>query len=278
MKVLIPMSGGVNSTYALWRWLKESDHEIVSIFFKEYGYELYSVEELAVMRVKEWLEKNTRSFTLLPPISRQTYYDYRPIRKGFRHLTNYGNLIDRFENMADVLVKENCDAIVYGYSLENTSTDCYWAIKSILERTGKKVYWGSTVIRELEIPKEWAFPEPEDTGTFIETISGRWEQLEALPEELRSLVVTCSGPAGKQATPLPHPTSECWHCAVMEAYETSGMSGYEFDQWLAERIFAGKWRPNADPQSTTYRNSGIRPKSPNHILHEMKQSLKCPTF
>ena len=107
MKVLIPMSGGVNSTYALWRWLKESDHEIVSIFFKEYGYELYSVEELAVMRVKEWLEKNTRSFTLLPPISRQTYYDYRPIRKGFRHLTNYGNLIDRFENMADVLVRNN---------------------------------------------------------------------------------------------------------------------------------------------------------------------------
>ena len=105
MKVLIPMSGGVNSTYALWRWLDDSDHEIVSIFFKEYSYEMYSAEELAVTTIKHWLEKNIRSFTLLPPIHRVTQQDYRPIRKGFRHLVNYGNLIDRFENMADVLVK-----------------------------------------------------------------------------------------------------------------------------------------------------------------------------
>ena len=50
------------------------------------------------MRVKDWLEKNIRSFTLLPPVHRQTRHDFRPIRKGFRHLVNYGNLIDRFEN------------------------------------------------------------------------------------------------------------------------------------------------------------------------------------
>jgi hypothetical protein len=274
MKVLIPMSGGVNSTYALWRWLDDSDHEIVSIFFKEYSYEMYSAEELAVMTIKHWLEKNIRSFTLLPPIHRVTQHDYRPIRKGFRHLTNYGNIINRFEIIADTLIKENCDALVHGYSLENTSTDCYWAYKDILERTGKKIYWGSTDIRELEIPKAWAFPEPEDTGTFMETISGRWEQLEALPEGLRSLVITCSGPSGKQATPPPHPTSDCWHCAVMEAYKTSGLSGCEFDQWLAERIFAGKWRKDADPKSTTYRNAGIRPGSPNPLLYEMKENAE----
>ena len=35
MKVLIPYSGGVNSIYALWRWLVETDHEIVAVYASE---------------------------------------------------------------------------------------------------------------------------------------------------------------------------------------------------------------------------------------------------
>ena len=30
MKILIPFSGGVNSTYTMWRWLTETDYEIVA--------------------------------------------------------------------------------------------------------------------------------------------------------------------------------------------------------------------------------------------------------
>ena len=35
MKVLIPFSSGVNSTYALHRWLTETDHDIVAIYALE---------------------------------------------------------------------------------------------------------------------------------------------------------------------------------------------------------------------------------------------------
>ena len=35
MKMLIPFSGGVNSTYAMWRWLTETDCEIVARYATE---------------------------------------------------------------------------------------------------------------------------------------------------------------------------------------------------------------------------------------------------
>ena len=31
MKILIPFSGGINSTYSLYRWLTETDNDIIAI-------------------------------------------------------------------------------------------------------------------------------------------------------------------------------------------------------------------------------------------------------
>ena len=35
MKILIPFSGGINSTYTMWRWLTETDCEIVARYAVE---------------------------------------------------------------------------------------------------------------------------------------------------------------------------------------------------------------------------------------------------
>ena len=41
MKILIPFSGGVNSTYTMWRWLTETDYEVVA----RYAIEEYENDE-----------------------------------------------------------------------------------------------------------------------------------------------------------------------------------------------------------------------------------------
>lgn len=58
MKILIPFSGGVNSTYALWRWLSDTDHEITAICAEEQWSDTPNNEESVVV----WLRDNIRNF------------------------------------------------------------------------------------------------------------------------------------------------------------------------------------------------------------------------
>ena len=39
MKILIPFSGGVNSTYSLYRWLSETDADIISLYGVDQWYD-----------------------------------------------------------------------------------------------------------------------------------------------------------------------------------------------------------------------------------------------
>ena len=65
MKILIPFSGGINSTYSLYRWLTETDAEVLSndMLDEEFECTEYNLEQSN--RIKEivlFLKAETRDF------------------------------------------------------------------------------------------------------------------------------------------------------------------------------------------------------------------------
>ena len=51
MKILIPFSGGINSTYSLYRWLTETDVDIVARgAYDEFESEEYNSREIKKLR------------------------------------------------------------------------------------------------------------------------------------------------------------------------------------------------------------------------------------
>lgn len=241
MKVLIPISGGINSTYAAWRWLSQTSHEVVSVHFKESNLPDVQIQagEDAGIAVKDWLKANVRDFTWLSPLVVDPIADERlPIRNGVTIEESKGNvslLLNRRNKIVTVAKDNSCDGIVSGYSLENTSTDRIWDVRehsSKVSWTGKNFY-GSTEDIEFESPDP--FPSRTDTGTFLESLSGRYEQYEALPSALRDLVYKGN---------FKDDIDICWRRGTWDAYEKFSGTGAEFDQWMAEKTLAGKWRPN----------------------------------
>ena len=66
MKILIPFSGGINSTYSLYRWLTETDVDVfVRYGFDQFENDDYRSEELErVQNVSHFLKKQYRNFNL----------------------------------------------------------------------------------------------------------------------------------------------------------------------------------------------------------------------
>ena len=64
MKILIPFSGGINSTYSLYRWLTETDVDVfVRYGFDQFENDDYLSEELErVQNVSHFLKKQYRNF------------------------------------------------------------------------------------------------------------------------------------------------------------------------------------------------------------------------
>ena len=246
MKVLIPSSGGINSTYAAWRWLSQTSHEVVSVHFKEPQLSEFQEEdyieksENAAVAIKDWLKANVRDFTWLSPVTVSPIAAEKlPQRQNITDENTYadiGLLLNRRNKVLTTAKDNSCDGIVSGYSLENTSSDRIWDIKEHSSRvswSGKNFYAGA---RDIEFQAPDPFPSRTDTGTFLENLSGRFEQYEALPSALKDLVY--KGAFGESV-------ELSWRRALWEAYERFSGTGAEFDQWLAEKACAGRWRPNA---------------------------------
>jgi len=240
MKVLIPSSGGINSTYALWRWLSQTSHEVVSVHFKEkyLSDDKIQAGEDAAVAIKDWLKANVRDFTWLSPASVDSIAEEKlPTRQGGSEVSqgDISVLLNRRNKIITAAKDNSCDGIVSGYSLENTSSDRIWDIREHSSRvswSGKNFYGGAADI-EFEPPDP--FPSRTDTGTFLENLSGRFEQYEALPSALKDLIYKNFG----------DDIDMCTQRGTWDAYEKFSGTGAEFDQWLAEKTCAGKWRPNA---------------------------------
>lgn len=243
MKILIPFSGGVNSTYIAEKWLRETDHEIIALYTDD-----GEKQTKATQNIYSWLKDNRRDFTLIEPILVPKVSDIRPIRKGFTNLRDRGRINSIHQTIIYAAKNLNVDGVVFGLSLENS-----WSNGLELVFTGN---W-ENLDCDLYLAgmRDWQKPVTQNCEDRYNGMMGRFEQYEALPGALRSLVYRCGcGDFDK-----------CINCGYWDAYEHSGMTGREFDLLMAEKTCAGPWRHLADPKIYMWRNNIGR------ILMEMRE-------
>jgi len=242
MKILIPFSGGVNSTYALWRWLAETDHKITAVCAEEQWSDKPNNEESVVV----WLRDNIRSFEFekiqwpVNYISKQ-----ESIRTGFRNTVDTGRLEPRYHGYKKLINDKNPDGIVIGISLENTATDNYERLRSLFETAGVDNYFAGS--REL-IPIAQGKDFNDDMVSA--DLMGRFEQWEKMPSELVKLI---PGKCNPRHDPhdISHRCMSCLYESVRE--KRTDLSGAELDSIFAKYGSYGKWRSEADPKTYIYR-------------------------
>ena len=248
MKILIPFSGGINSTYSLYRWLTETDADVIV----RYSYEQFESEEYNSREFKKlqeiiiFLKSEVRDFDFQMINWSVDYVEERmSIRPGFSSTFDYGSLKPRFESFP-LWIKETCvDAITLGWSLENTATNGYDLYRVYPESAGVDIYLAG--IRDLT-------PVPQGNDFDWEDISskmiGRFEQYESIPEELQSLVLKCDLNTCED--------NQCRICAYQRTYEkfiSEGKTGRDFDLYCAKGGSYGPWRHEADPKTYFYRGA-----------------------
>ena len=242
MKILIPFSGGVNSTYALWRWLSETDHEITAVCAEEQWSDKPHNEESVVV----WLRDNIRSFEFekiqwpVNYISKQ-----ESIRTGFRNTVDTGRLEPRYHGYKKLIDDKKPDGIVIGISLENTATDNHERLRSLFETDGVDNYLaGSRELIPITHGKDFNY------NIVSADLMGRFEQWEKMPSELVKLI---PGKCNPRHDPhdISHRCMSCLYESVRE--KRTDLSGAELDSIFAKYGSYGKWRSKADPKTYIYR-------------------------
>lgn len=246
MKILIPFSGGVNSTYTMWRWLTETDCEIVARYATE-EFEKDDTNDAAIEKLKktvQFLKSKTRDFVFEEINWTPTYKEeWLPIREGFKSTYNIGALRPRYETYPVWVKETESDAISIGISLENTASCGYDLLKKFPESAGVDIYFaGSPDLTPVATGDDF------DHDEIAKTLTGRFEQYEFLPDELKVLSRRCHTSTCKKR--------QCRDCAYWRTYErfvSEGKTGRDFDLYCAEKGSYGPWRHEADPETYIYR-------------------------
>ena len=260
MKILIPLSGGINSTYSVFRWLTETDADVLAYHsIDRWESEEANVEEFKRLeKVKDFLQQ-IRDFDFQTSEWPSKYVEQRiPIRPGFTNGTyDIGILRPRYDGYAKWCVESNADAISIGLSLENTAMDCgYNTLRSVVEQDGVDIYLAG--MPDLTpVAKGADFDWEEVSRNMI----GRFEQYESLPEELQKLtqrhnMSTCDD-------------VHCRSCQYQRSYEkfvSDGKTGRDLDLFCAKHGCYGPWRDQADPKTYLYRGGLGRDKSLPYLI------------
>lgn len=255
-KVLIPFSGGVNSSYALWRWLAETNHEIVAVYAEEDWQKILTSdpwrfvrEKNAAVKMVDWLKTNTRDFTFEQTEWSMPYTENRqPIRPGFSETWNVGIVEPRYRGTAELIEQYKPDSLVWGMSLENTSHDCgYYALRSHIEVDGVDLYLAGSANLFEPVAKGDAF----DWEAVSSTLIGRYQQLEEMPEAFKSLMAPKFDKGEDSWTDLGTGYD-------MVRAKLTDVPGKDLDQMFAKYGSYGKWRSEADPTTYMYRGFPYR--------------------
>jgi hypothetical protein len=262
-KILIPFSGGINSTYALWRFLKETEHEIV-VFFgenEEWLKERHKGDNSIYERVTNkadtiiaYLKSTIRDFEYKKGIwDTKTSEELIPIRIGGTNTWNVAPMRPRWNGYVDLINEIKPDGFVFGLSLENTFTDVPLIPLPLIQNTGVDLYLAGCT--ELFTPIEKI--TEDNCNEFLKTQLpiGRFYQKRSLPLNLSELVSPeCS--IRHNSSELEEHGNICMKCLYEEVLETrTDLSGSELDALFAERGQYGQWRDNADLEIYTYRGN-----------------------
>ena len=248
MKILIPFSGGINSTYSLYRWLTETDDDIIARYAIDTWYPDYkNKKELdRISDIVLYLKSEVRDFVFDKKIWPVEYVENRqPIRPGFKVGTwDVGKVLPRYEGYVSWSKELKPDGISIGISLENTSMDCgYNVLRKMIEDVGLDIYLAGWPTLE-PIAQGDSFDWDDISGKMI----GRFEQFEFMPEELRNMTLKCN--------PKICVDDKCRDCAYQRTYEeyiSKGKTGRDFDLYCAKHGQYGPYRNLANPDTYKYR-------------------------
>jgi len=252
-KVLIPFSGGVNSTYALYKFLAETSHDITAVYAKEswvnvsHDPQRQSREKQTAETIVSWLKSNVRDFTFeIKSDWPVVFEDLRPIRAGFSSTLDYGILHARYQGYSKIIDEYTPDIFVPGVSLENTCIDQIPLFHKYFSRDGMQViFGGSRTLDPIEYPIDW--------DAVSATLSGRFEQFEALPTALSELIEThCPTIHDPRVNDVEF---HCLRCLYHLAYTELDYTGKELDDIFAKHGSYGAWRNEADPEEYVYRGA-----------------------
>ena len=255
-KILIPFSGGINSTYSVWRWLTETDVEVVARYsYEQFETEQYNSKEFKKLKdIVFFLKTKIRDFDFQTINWPKNYVEERvPIRQGFlRGTYDIGSIRPRFEGYPVWIKETGVDAISIGISLENTSTCGYDVLRKFPESAEVDIYLAGTPdLKPVPTGDDFDYDE------IAKTMMGRFEQYEKLPEELQSLALKCDLSTCDD--------DKCRDCAYQRTYEkfvSEGKTGRDFDLYCAKKGSYGPWRHEAEEWSYIYRG-GTRVKNWN---------------
>jgi len=193
-----------------------------------------------------------------------------PVLSGFTKGTyDIGMILPRYESYAIWPSETGADAISIGISMENTATDWGYLenseMRGLIESAGVDIYLGGS-------PDLTPIPTGKDLDPdlFHKTLTGRFAQYEAMPEELRVLTHKCDTSTCNKLW--------CMPCAYQRGYETfvaDGKTGRDFDLYCAERGSYGPFRSLANKDTYTYRGEAS-PTSSNNRWNYLADAAGLP--
>ena len=245
MRVLVPYTGlGTNSTYGMYRWLTETDYEVVAVYIDMYycSDEYTAFEREHFHRGVKWFKDNIRDFKVIEEKSSPAYFKenyYLNIRENSSEKINIKDLINAQKSYIVSFIKTKSDFISSGKSGEDTQGPLGVCISKTKELIPEENIRNSCSF----IHPSWSLTEPvtlENRDQVIKEMSAKWSQREKLPQELRNIITDCTCKGDKEV---------CYFCTDLLLNEVRPETGQELDDVILEKLCAGKFRHLADPET-----------------------------
>jgi len=260
MQILLPFSGGVNSTYLLWKTLMETDHKVTTLtllpadtypahpnrpfvekifadLLTKYKETISRVQDLANRSIKSEYVKlsmmdmhDKRIIIDMPPFTNSTHY--MQVREGFDNWADFGNIWAQAMDIGRKAHELRVDEIWLGFDAQNTQSG--WLLK--------KKRWGE--LQQLAPNAKLVVPNYrwEKEENYLQRMPdsygpGHWEQYSLLPKSLQELVQSRSG------------QFKFYH----EHVENSKHSVATWDKWASFLGCYGHYHHHADPATWYHR-------------------------
>ena len=194
MKIMISVSGGLDSTVLLYETLRDTDHEITALHVEEDYFigipDNVRIENASCRRIVAYLKANVREFDFVsrPPVKHTSdgrpfsQEETNPVRPGFLQRRNTYWIKCRNASLGRYTDELKPDQTLVGLTA--------WDMVDWIS-IGEAAYYDYT-----DIPRSIPWVRKSVSGGRVRYLGpGRFQIMKRLPEALRPMIVSCSAPA-----------------------------------------------------------------------------------
>ena len=256
MKIMIPASGGLDSTVLLWKTLRETDHDVIAVHFDDAPYMAAfpgvtgKTARDAIKTICAWLRSEVRDVTLdhaatvrVDPGGNPFPSEPRPVRPGFASRSSQEWLYCRYASMGAAAKRLGVDQTWVGLTTWNLGRGNDWRVDA---NNTYKAYAG-------EIPLVRPFLTEAKAGNAWPAGRSRLRNRREIPSSLLALVAGC-----RKGSP---PCGTCYWCVIDDFYKTHCADLSDANLLLVEKHIekiacVGAHYDEADPE--TFRSDEMR--------------------